>query len=330
MALLVDKMVTDEFLADLRRDSFMPAVQSQWTDQRLLDVAYDQILTGIAVPLTEIDHSFYREVNDITLVAGQSSYDIPRYAMLGKVHLAELVDTSGNISELNRIDPADEKWFKSITTPNHPTRMCINGMQIVLDPAPSTADIVLWPTLRTYIYRRPNRPVRLTTSGTNAGRAFVVSTAAGSLVTYTADTSAMTDFTSSSVHDFFQGNSPFRRTASAKTATAKAAGTTQGFASATVALLSAGDYVCLRDETCVMPVPSAELLEPLRRLVIASISATQGDQGAYQAAIQQFSQRVATLFPAAANRLQNNLNVLSLYNSPFVRGLRGGQYLVRS
>ncbi len=328
MALLVDKMVTDEFIADLRRDSFMPAVQSQWTDQRLLDVAYDQVLTGIAVPLTEIDHSFYREAYDITLVASQASYDIPRYAMLAKIHLAELVDTSGNIGELNRIDPTDEKWFRSTTTSGHPTRVRVDGMQIVLDPAPSAADIVTWPTLRTYIYRRPNRPVRLTTSGTNTGRAAIVSSAVATTVTYTAATP--TDFTSSSVHDFFQGNAPFRRTASAVTATAKALTTTQGFASATVSLLSAGDYVCMRDETCVMPVPSAELLEPLRRLVIASISATQGDRAAYQTAIEQFSQRVATLFPASANRLQNNLNALSLYNSPFLRGLRSGQFMVRS
>lgn len=326
MALLVDKMVTDEFVADIKRDSFLPAVQSQWTDQRILDVAYDEVLSSLAVPLCEIDHSYYREASDITLVAGQAEYDVPRYAMLGKIHLAQLIDTNGEVGALDRIDPPEEKWFKT-TTDGHPSRVRIDNNQIILDPAPSAADIVTWPTLRCFIYRRPSRLVRLTTSGSNTGRCAVVSTAAAALVTYTAATP--TDFTSSSVHDFYDGAAPFRRVASAVAATAKALTTNQGFASATVALLSAGDYVCMRDETCVVPVPSAELLKPLRQLVIASIAATQGDKAAYTNALEQFSGKVAALFPAASNRLQNNLSALSLYNSPFLRGMRRSGGMVR-
>lgn len=327
MALLVDKMITDEFVADIRRDSLMPAVQSQWSDQRILDVAYDEVLSSVAVPLTEIDHSYYREAEDITLVAGQSAYDVPRYAMLGKIHLLQLVNTSGAIDKLDRMDPPEEEFFKS-TTSGHPKRVRVDGSQIIVNPAPTAADIVTWPTLRAYIYRRPSRMVRLTTSGTNAARAFTVSTAAAALVTYTAATTAMTDFTSSSVHDFYDGVAPFRRIGSAKTATAKAAATTQGFATATVALLSAGDFVCMRDETCVVPIPSAELLKPLRQLVIASIAATFGEKAAYTTALEQFTGKVATLFPAASNRLQGNLAAMTLLHSPFLRGLRSGRGMV--
>lgn len=329
MALLVDKMITDEFVADIRRDSLMPAVQSQWSDQRILDVAYDEILSSVAVPLAEIDHSYYREAEDITLVAGQSTYDVPRYAMLGKIYLLQLVDTAGAIGRLTRMDPPDEEFYKQ-TTSGHPERVRVDGSQIVVNPAPTAADILTWPTLRAYIYRRPSRLVRLTTSGSNAARAFTVSTAAAALVTYTGATTAMTDFTSSSVHDFYDGAAPFRRIGSNKTATAKAAATTQGFATADVALLGAGDFVCMRDETCVVPIPSAELLKPLRQLVIASIAATFGEKAAYQTALEQFQGKVATLFPASSNRLQNNLAVMSLNHSPFLRGINRGRTMVRN
>ena len=174
MALLTDKMITDEFIADLRRDSLLPAVQSQWTHQRMLDVAYDEVLSSVAVPLCEIDHSYYRESSDTTLVASQSTYDIPRYAMLGKIHKAILVDTSGNVDDLIGLNPAELVHFND-TTAGHPRRMRIDGHQIVLNPAPSTADIVTWPTLRTWIYRTPSRLVRLTTDGSNTGRAATVS-----------------------------------------------------------------------------------------------------------------------------------------------------------
>lgn len=326
MALLTDKMITDEFIADLKAFSFLPAVQSQWTHQRILDVAYHEILSGLVAPLTLIDHSFYREVNDITLVAGQASYDMPRYAMLSKIYTAYLVDTSGNIGKLNGINPPENVHF-NVVTAGHPWSIRIDNLQIVLNPAPSAADIIQWPTLRAFIYRRPGRPVRLTTDGSNAGRGAVVSTSAANIVTYTAATPS--DFTSSSIHDFYDGASPFRRTGNALTANAKASSVTQGFAPADAALVSAGDIVNLRDETCVMPVPSHELLLPLLELTKASIASTQGDSRAYEAARERFASKVSELYPAVSNRLQNNLAAMTLKASPFLRPMGGGRRMIR-
>ena len=88
--------------------------------------------------------------------------------------------------------------------------------------------------------------------------------------------------------------------------------------------------MCMRDETCVVPVPSRELLKPLRELVRASIHATQGDVAGYQSALAAFQGKVAQLYPAASNRLQNNLAAMSLLQSPFVRHIRtGGRRMVR-
>ncbi len=326
MSLLTDKMITDEFLADIRRDSFLPAVQTQWTDQKILDVAYDEVLSGVVAPLTQIDHSFYREISDITLVADQGEYDVPRYAMLGKIYTAYLVDTDGNIGGLHGVNPPENVHF-NVTSSGHPWSIRIDGSQIVVNPEPSSTDIATWTTLRTFIYRRPGRLVRLATDGSNTGRCATVSGVAGTTVTYTGNTP--TDFTSSSVHDFYSGHYPFRRIGSAVTATAKAAANTQGFSTANAALLSAGDYVCMRDETCVVPLPSHELLKPLRQLVIASIAASHGDKDAYKTALEMFVQKVDQLYPASSNRLQNNLATMTLRASPYLKALGRGRRMVR-
>jgi hypothetical protein len=323
VALLTDKMVTDEFLADIRRDSMLPAVQSQWTHQRILDVAYDEILSSVAIPLTEIDHSYYRESVDTALVASQAEYDIPRYAMLAKVHKAVLVDTSENVHDLIGLNPSEIVHFND-TTAGHPRRIRIDGLQMVLAPAPSAADITTWDTLRTWIYRTPSRLVRLSTDGSNTGRAATVSSvnSGTGVVTYTG--SKPSDFTSSSVHDFYSGTYPFRRIGSAVSATASPGATQQTFSTTNAALLEAGDFVCLRDETCVVPVPSRELLKPLRNLVIASIHATSGDKKGYEIALQQFQAKVTQLYPAASNRMQNNMAAMTLLASPFLRAMRAG------
>lgn len=327
MALLTDKMITDEFIADLQMMSFLPAVQSQLTHQQMLDIAYHEVLTGIAVPLTEIDHGFYRSTSNITLVADQAAYDMPEHAMLSKIHKLYLTDADENVCELTRMDPPEHQFFKGSSTSGHPSRVRVDATQIILDPPPSAADILVWPTLRTFIYRRPNRPVRLTTSGTNTGRGAVVSTAAGTLVTYTAATPS--DFTASSIHDFFLGTPPFRRVRGSSPATAKAAATTQGFAAGVIDDLTAGDIGNLAGETCVMPVPTAEFLPLLHDLVIGRIARMQGDQAMYAAAQQAAQGYMAKTFPASANRLQNELAAVSLHHSPFLRGMRRGPRMVR-
>ncbi len=326
MALLTDKMISDEFVADLRQMCLLPAVQSQWTHQQILDVAYHTVLTDIATPLTKADHGFYRESDDTTLVASQAGYDIPRYAMLSKIYLAQLVDTNENLGELNHVQPPEQFFFND-TTAGHPKRIRIDAAQVTLNPAPSSGDITTWDTLRLWIYRRPSRIVRLSTSGANTGRCATVSSVAGTTVTYTASTP--TDFTSSSVHDFYSGTPPFRRIGTAITATGEPGATQQTFSSANAALLEAGDFVCMRDETCVIPVPSHEFLEPLRDLVIAKIAAVQGDKSRLESARENLSRQVTPLIEAAANRLQNNLPAISLLHSPFVRGMRSGRTMIR-
>lgn len=309
---------TDDFILAVKRDSFLPAVQSQWSDSRILAVA-DKCVSRRIIPIfIGVGDGFYREPVDTTLVAEQAGYDVPKYAAMNKIHLARLVQSDGKTQgKLLSLTPSDRDYFNA-TTSGVPRRMEFNADQMTLVPAPSASVLTTWPTLRTWIYRRPGRMVTVASAAVVQS----VDTATG-IVTYTASKPAT--FTASSVHDVYRASSPNRRAVSAMTATASPGGTTQTFSLANAALLQAGDYVCVQDET-VFPPCSIEIQPFLVELTILSISITQGDKTAIENSMKQLTDDMTLLVAAAANRADAMPNVATLLRSPFIRSLgRRGQ-----
>jgi hypothetical protein len=329
VAALADMALWDTWLSDvLRRDSYLPAVQSSFTDQALLDIAWEQVTRVVAPLLITARPSFFRESYDITLVAGQSTYLIPPGAMLNKLHLGYLIDTQGQVCELYRRDPAEDVLFFE-TTAGHPRGIRIHDKRIEINPAPSAGDITIWPTLRTWIHKRPGRFVRATDdgSGTNPARAARVLTSAAGTITY--DGLAPSSFSANSVHDFFSQVEPYERVASSVTATGAPTTSSQTFATATAALVTAGDYVCLTNETCFMPIP-VDFAGHIKDLTIASMGKTQADKDAYTAAMKACADDVKNLYPAAANEMTGNPQIQTLRNSPFLSAIAGrGRGMIR-
>lgn len=329
MAELDNAALWDTWLAWLVRDSRLPAVQGAYDHQDLLDIAWEQVVGIMAPTLVTASSRFFREEYDITLVAGQSRYDIPPYAMLNKLHLGTLLDTDGRPGKLTRLEPTEYEFFFS-TSSGHPTRITMHDKQIELNPAPSAADILVWPSLRTWIHRRPGRFVRATDdgSGDNPARAARVLTSAAGLVTYTG--LMPSSFNATSEHDFYLHTSPHRRVATAAAALTAPDTSSQTFSTANAALVTAGDYVCLKDETCFMPVP-VEMGGHVKELVIYTIGKTQADKDAYQTAVEAMKMYVATNFATAANPMTGNPQLQTLNHSPFMKALGGrrGSRMVR-
>lgn len=302
---------TDDLVTSVQRDSFLPVAQGQWTTAKILALGDKMIHRRIVPAMLEVKDGYYRETSDITLVSGTASYDLPRYAMFNKIHQAMLVASDGlTLGSLLRKDPPDLKYWNS-TTSGVPSMMRFDADQLTLNPTPNAAGIIQWPTLRVWLYRRPGRMV-------STGAAAIVSSIGGSgVVTYTA--APPSTHTASSVHDFYSNVSPFRRVGSAVTATAQS-GSTQTFSVANAALLSAGFYVCLRDET-VYPPCSIEVQPFLEELIIQSMSNTQGDKAASDASMKSIVDDMMMLIGASSNRADAMPQVASLVHSPFVRGL---------
>lgn len=328
MAALDDMALTDTFVSVLLRDSYLQSVQSQFTHQQLLDIAWEQLVRRMAPVMVRARPTFFREVHDITLVADTSTYDIPQYAMWNKLHLASLLGANDEIAKLSRRDPAEDLFYAE-TTSGMPHVIRLHDKQIEIRPAPSSGDVAAWPTLRTYIYRRPGRFVRATDDGTgnNPARAAQVLTSAAGLVTYTG--LMPSDFTATSEHDFYSRTSPYRRVASDVAALTAPSTSSQTFSTANAALVTAGDYVCLLDETCFLPIP-VEMFGHLKDLTIKSLAKTQADKDAYEACVQEMRDDIATLFPAAADPLEENPQTISLLQSPFLNAMRRTRNMVRS
>jgi hypothetical protein len=272
---------SDDLITDIDRDSFQPAAQDHFTTAQKLLIADQAIHKTLAPLLVSLDSGYFLETADASLVADQQAYDLDRYAMWGKLRKLRIVETSGRLRMLDLL--TDEQTDDYPTESGTPVAFSMQDKQILLYPPPSDAT----ETLRQWIYRRPGRLVATTAAA-------VVSSVANGVVTYTGAPPAT--HTSSSVHDFYSGRSPFRRIATAATATGQA-GSTQTFATATAALLTAGDYVCLRDET-VFPAVPIELSPFLSELVILSLNKTQMDAKAYELSRQEIGDRARAAFMA--------------------------------
>jgi len=278
---------TDDLVTDIQRDSYLPTAQRNFTPAQLLLIADQELMNGIAPMLVSLDQGFFKEDADQTCVVGQAAYDFDRYAMWTKLRRLELVDTDGETTiELDQI--TDEQTGDHSSSNGRPRAFLFESLRVILYPAPDAAY-----TLRQKIYRRPGRMVPTS----SARQVQSVDTGTG-VVTYTSAVPAT--FTSSSVHDFYRGNSPFRRIGTAISATA-VGGSTSTFSTANAALLQAGDWVCMRDET-VFPAVPLELAPHLKDLVIRSLARTQGDAQSYQIQRQEIIDRARAEMVAPGNR----------------------------
>lgn len=274
---------TDDLVSDIKRDSFLPVAQRDFTSAVLLNIADQELLETIAPALVAFDDGFFLEPADQDFVASQPDYVLDRYAMWGKIRRAERLTANGDPVELDRLTQ-EQVYGRDSTGTGTPQAFLPmhDSVRVYPKPADALEDLRLW------IYRRPGRMVL-------QASAAQVLTAAASLVTYTGSKPAT--FTATSVHDFYRGTSPFKRIGTAKTATASAAANIQGFASATVALLQPGDWVCVRDET-VFPAVPIELHPFLKDLVIRSIARTTMDQAQYATARQELADRMMAVLQA--------------------------------
>jgi hypothetical protein len=301
---------TDDLVADIKRDSFLPVAQRDFTSAVLLNIADQELVETIAPALVAHDDGFFLEPADQAFVASQSDYVLDRYAMWGKVRRVQRLTADGEPIGLERLtqEQAEER---DATGTGEPEAFLPLHDSVRVFPAPADAS----EDLRMWIYRRPGRMVL------QASAAQVQSVNSGTgVVTYTLSKPAT--FTASSVHDFYRGDSPFKRIGTAVSATASPGATQQTFSTANAALLAAGDWVCVRDET-VFPAIPIELHPFLKDLVIRSIARTTMDQAQYMTARQEIADRmIAVLQAGPGARIVGHPKRISI---PLARVYGGGR-----
>lgn len=301
---------SDDLLVDFKRDSYIASSQGNYDDPQLLAVADKMILQHVVPLLKSLDSGWYLDYTDIPLTTTANTYALPRYAMYGMLYSVRLVRISDGVetTDLALYTDSDAMLYRSGTA-GTPGGYELKHNRIWLDRTPGTSDVATY-SLRAYHYRRPGRLV-LTTA---AAVVSTVNTVSG-LVTYTAAPPAT--FTAATLHDFYAGQSPFVRLASNIAATA-AVGLTQTFAAASAALMSAGSYVTLEDET-VFPDLPIDLYPHLSDLMALQLARSKTDAAQLQIEQGKVVESMRTaLASAPGDRIKGRKRKMSLLNSGLV------------
>ena len=294
---------SDDLITYLKQVDFSTTAQKQFEPFELLNIADYTLLMRIVPPLTRINEGYYLVQEDFPFVVGQQSYTLPKYAMFNKVHYVERL-SAGLPYRLQRV-PAERTYFRNDNQYGNPIYFYLMHDTIVFYPKP----VVSTDSWRCQYYRRPGRLV-LTSA---AAKILSVDKITGQ-VTYVAAPPAT--FTASSTHDFYLGQSPFRRLQTNITATA-IAGNVQTFPIASVQDLSPNDYVCLLDET-VFPDMPTELQDLFVELIVQRLAKIQNDAIKYQYSDKEVTERIEAAYFAIGQRDTAQSVDINLYNSPFL------------
>ena len=231
---------TTALLASIRRRAAVPNSAGSGTqDADLLAIASEEQRSYVALKLREKREDFFAFEHSFTTEEGTASYLVPDRAQGGGLQEVELVDSSGDVTNLARI-PRREKWRES-TDNAKPEGFYFSGGFLVLSPTPDAAYTVRIP----YFFR----PSQLVATSAVA----VISAINTGTDSVTLSATIPATFTTSQRFDFVRAKPGFEPLAIDATATV-ASGTGMTFSADLPDNLAVGDYVCLAGES---PVPYA-------------------------------------------------------------------------
>jgi len=246
----------DELLADMKRKSNLPTgTNAKFSDPQMLKIAYEVLLSRVDPILTNLREEYGIMREDFAVTSADGTYKLPERAVSGTIRQVLVVMPNGRPYPIERLAEANAWQYEGTgVTASEPSFFALEDDTLRLLPVPSTSGL----TLRIAYRRRPSVLVKVNTCA-------IVTVVGATTLTTTGGTWA-----ASQVVDVVRAKPPFGIPVQAATAT-QAAGVFT-FAAGLLGKVSVGDYVCLQDTTCVVPVPerfnvllthlaSAELLE---------------------------------------------------------------------
>lgn len=146
---------TTALLRSIRLRAFMPTTQSLGTqDDDILTLATDELQLKLASDIKAAREEFWEDTEDIALVASQEWYAIPGRAIAGTLRKVWRVDSAGELTELEKIEPDEVADYSQAA--GTPCRYYLRANEIILHPAPSAAT----ESIRVLFERRPSILVR--------------------------------------------------------------------------------------------------------------------------------------------------------------------------
>lgn len=337
--------IADDMVAAIKRDCYLAAVQNNFSPQQILSIVDELIVKSVAPLLVSLTQGFYRESIDIPLVLGQTSYNVPQFALMNDYEQVLCVDsTNGSYFDLTRIDTAQLSTMAvSATQSGSPQYYYMDSNRFNVFPkpdSPSTSGRVF----RFFYYRRPAHltgiaSCAVVTPGAVTSTQFTINYPStvplyGSYQSYDAVTNAATWFTGP--FNVYAGSEPFELVASQVVATGNIASRAQTFAlsgfrettppflvvcpNANNSAATAGPPGTA--QTCFVDVPE-DLTPHVKDLTINHIAMVQGATQQLQDRQGTIMDNMASVMKTVGNRGKNQPKKLSLLGSPLLRGLAG-------
>lgn len=147
-----------ELLASVKRRIIMPTSQSTLTDQDLLDFATEEINMAMVPMMQNQQEDYFLITEDITLVQGKTTYEIPYRATGNKIReVSFLRPGSNDIYELTRIGVGDLPFYNRSQASGPIGAFYMSNNEICLVASPDSMS----GSLRVSYYIRPNVMVPL-------------------------------------------------------------------------------------------------------------------------------------------------------------------------
>lgn len=251
--------------------------EGRFTDQEILDCAYECLLSDIMPLLYSVREEFYVKKKTLAVTMNQEEYAIPSRAVGGAVREIKMVKGSG-IQDLGRVDLEDINTSQT----GEPIAIFLLGNNFGLFPIPSATSGTLW----IYYAIRPSRLVPVS----ECARITAIDT-----TTDTVTVTIPTGWTTADNFDLVKGTPHFDILALDLVAASVAGGLIQ-FSAALPTTLVVGDYVTLAEETCWPFLP------PEAHVLLA--------QAAAAAALESIGHPSAVAVAAKAQMLKDTITKL--------------------
>jgi hypothetical protein len=272
---------TSRFLDQVKLKGAIPT--GRFTDEEILEVAYDSLLVEIQPILVSLREEYYVTSSTSSTVANTNRYPINPLA-LGLV-LRELKYTiDGTIYDLQRIDPTTVNDSNT----GRPSKFWLQGEDIVLYPTPDAVG-----TLTQWFHRRINKPVPIDATA----QITQINTGTG-VVTATPPTS----WTTSDTFDFISKNNGNKVLGANVVATSITTSDITFTVADLPSDLAVGDYVALNGETPFIQVPD-DVIPLVQHCVVRDLLESMGDAAGVQAAIAKIERIQSTLGRIMVDRI---------------------------
>ncbi|HYD02004.1 MAG TPA: hypothetical protein VEB22_12320 [Phycisphaerales bacterium] len=291
-------LTSDLLLESVKRGISFTSTNEGLDDDDLLAFAYEEVVSLIVPELTALRQEFLVTSKTIDLVDGTASYRLPYRAYGRTLRDVVFVDASGNRRSLPMIQPEDAHRYQPTSTSEGPPQaFYLQNDHIVVVPTPDSSSedlIVTFPM-------RPSKIVATDEVGTVSAVNFStgVVTLAAALSTVT--TSTATDFVCYRSGNIIKAYdlTPTNVASTQVTYTAASLPTD----------LAAGDYLCLAQQSPVVPIPE-EAVVVLARAVQNRVLGSIGDLENLQIGQQVLNQRLAQMRSALTPRVEGEAPVI--------------------